>query len=66
MNETNHKKKVLVVDDEVSVLRFLKHSLEASDFDAMKFPSKNKNYLFLNIFAGTKWGKNLNRFLQRF
>lgn len=29
----SHKKKVLVVDDEISVSRFLKHSLEASDFD---------------------------------
>lgn len=35
----NLKKKILVVEDEISVLRFLKHSLEASDFSVIEATS---------------------------
>lgn len=41
----NLKKKILVVEDEVSVLRFIKHSLEASGFDVIQAATGHEGLL---------------------
>lgn len=42
----NLKKKILVIEDEVSVLRFLKHSLEASGFNVIEAVNGNEGLRF--------------------